>query len=112
MPSVTLGATLSETDGKLVFAAVANGGPAEEAGVSPGDVAVALDGLSLTNANVAQRLKRCRPNDKMPLVVFRGDELLELKIRFEAPPEDTAYLELDEDVDVHVEARRAAWLAG
>ncbi|MDJ0911826.1 MAG: PDZ domain-containing protein [Woeseiaceae bacterium] len=111
-PSVTLGATLSEKDGKLVFAAVANGGPAEEAGVSPGDVAVALDGLSLTNANVAQRLKRCRPNDKMPLVVFRGDELLELKIRFEAPPEDTAYLELDEDVDVHVEARRAAWLAG
>ncbi len=111
-PQVTLGATLSEKDGKLVFSAVANGGPAEEAGVSPGDVAVALDGLSLTNANVAQRLKRCRPKDKMPLVVFRGDELLELKITFEAPPEDTAYLELDEDVDVRVEARRAAWLAG
>ena len=112
LPPVTLGATLTEDDGKLVFAAVANGGPAEKAGVSPGDVAVALDGLSLTFANADQRLKRCRPKDKMSLVVFRGDELLELKIKFEAPPEDTAYLELDPDVDVHVEARRAAWLAG
>ncbi len=112
MPPVSLGATLLEKNGKVEFAEVANGGPAEEAGVSPGDIAVALDGLALTHANVGQRLKRFRPNDKMSLVVFRGDELLTLKIVFEAPPEDTAWLELDTDVDVHVEARRAAWLAG
>jgi predicted metalloprotease with PDZ domain len=43
--SVWLGATLTETNGKSTFASVMNGGPAELAGVAPGDEAVALDGL-------------------------------------------------------------------
>jgi predicted metalloprotease with PDZ domain len=58
--TVWLGATLSETNGKSTFASVMNGGPAERAGVAPGDEAVALDGLQLTSANVDSRLKAYR----------------------------------------------------
>ena len=46
------------------------------------------------------------------LNVFRGDELLALKIRFKAAPEDTCYLELQDDVSLDVESRRAAWFVG
>jgi predicted metalloprotease with PDZ domain len=111
-PPVSIGATIASRDGKAVFTTISNGGAAEIAGVAPGDTAVALDGLALTAANFDRRLNSCRVNDVMILVVFRGDELLTLSLRFQAPAEDTCYLELLEDVDLDVETRRAAWLAG
>jgi len=111
-PAVTIGATLAERGGKSIFTTVSNGGPAEQAGVAPGDQAVALGGLALTTANIDNRLCACRDKDKMSLVVFRGDELITLEIRFTAAPEDTAYLELIKEVDLDTEARRAAWLVG
>jgi predicted metalloprotease with PDZ domain len=109
---VWFGATLVEKDGKSVFTSVSNGGPAETAGVAPGDQAVALDGLALSAANLDERLRRTRVNDVFELLVFRGDELHALKIRFKAAPDDTCYLVLQDDVDLDVETRRAAWLAG
>jgi predicted metalloprotease with PDZ domain len=108
--SVWLGATLTETNGKSTFASVMNGGPAELAGVAPGDAAVALDGLQLTATNADSRLKAYRDGDELDLVVFRGDELLTMRIRLAAAPLDTCYLELIEDVELDVESRRLAWL--
>ena len=108
--SVWLGATLTETNGKSTFASVMNGGPAELAGVAPGDEAVALDGLQLTATNADSRLKAYRDGDELDLAVFRGDELLMMRIRLAAAPLDTCYLELVEDVELDVESRRLAWL--
>ncbi|MEO1202193.1 MAG: PDZ domain-containing protein [Pseudomonadota bacterium] len=110
-PAVAFGATLRANNGRLEVTSVANGSAAEIAGVAPGDVAIALDGLALTEFNVEARLKRIRPNDRLDLVVFRGDELLTLPVRFKAAPEDTCYLVLTADVDTDVEALRAAWLS-
>jgi predicted metalloprotease with PDZ domain len=89
-----------------------NGGPAELAGVAPGDEAVALDGLLLTAGNADKRLKAYREGDDLDLVVFRGDELVSTRIRLAAAPLDTCYLELVEDVELDVESRRMAWLHG
>ena len=111
-PVVSLGALLRTVDGRLEFASIANGGSAENAGVAPGDVAVALDGIALTEANVDSRLKGLRVNDRADLVVFRGDELLTLPMTFRAAPEDTCWLAPSSDVDAEVEGRRAAWLSG
>ncbi len=108
--SVCLGATLTETNGRSIFAAVMNGGPAELAGIAPGDEAVALDGLQLTSANADSRLKAYRDGDELDIVVFRGDELVTTRIRLAAAPLDTCYLELIEDVELDVESRRMAWL--
>jgi predicted metalloprotease with PDZ domain len=105
-----LGATLVNRAGKSVFTIVANDGPAELAGVAPGDVAVALDGLALTVANCEQRLKTYRDGDKLELVVFRGDELMTLSIKLADAPESTCYLEFDSDADAESLARQAAWL--
>ena len=89
-----------------------NGGPAELAGIAPGDEAVALDGLRLTSSNADNRLKAYRDGDELDLAVFRGDELLTTRVRLASAPLDTCYLELVEDVELDVESRRMAWLHG
>ena len=109
---IWLGARISEQDGKSVFTAVMNGGPAELAGVAPGDQAVALDGLLLTAANLDRRLRGYRDRDKTVITVFRGDELLTLPIKFQAAPQDTCYLDLDSDVELGTENLRVSWLHG
>jgi predicted metalloprotease with PDZ domain len=105
-----LGANLSESHGKLVFASILNAGPAENAGVCPGDVAVALDGVALTAGNNTRRLGSYRDGDVLDLVVFRGDELIATRIRLASAPEDTCYLRIDDDVDMDVVSRRNDWL--
>ncbi len=109
-PGVWFGASLVEQNGKSVFSVVANGGPAERAGIAPGDVAIAMDGLVLTASNCARRLGSFREGDAAALVIIRGDELITTDLRFEAAPEDTYYLEVDADADEQARTRRASWL--
>jgi predicted metalloprotease with PDZ domain len=110
LPQVWLGATLAARNGKTQFVAVDNDGPAERAGVSPGDELVALDGLRVDIAGCEKRSRRYRPRDKSLLTVFRGDELIELKMRWEEAPLDTCYLLTSDEADAEIVARRANWL--
>jgi len=105
-----LGAITADSAGKLVFKSVLNGGPAEAAGIAPGDVAVALDGVALTTANCDKRLRGYRDGEKLPLVVFRGEDLLTVKIKLAEAPQDTCYLTIDEDADDLANQRRQEWL--
>ncbi len=110
LPSVWLGANLGARNGKTVFLAVHNEGPAERAGVSPGDELVALDGLRVNIEGCEARTRRYRPGDRSELTVFRGDELISLRMRWQEAPADTCYLELTEDADDELVSRRDAWL--
>lgn len=105
-----LGAMLEERNGKPVFTVVHNGGPAEGAGVAPGDVAVALDGYALTVANCDRRLRTYRDGDTLELVLFRGDELITTSLQLAVRPENTCYLTLAADLDKETESRQRAWL--
>ena len=107
-----LGANLSDRGGKLEFSAVKNGGPAEAAGVAPGDVAVALDGVAFTSANSDRRLRSYHAGDVLELVVFRGDELITTRIVLANAPEDTCYLQVLAEADAEMDAARAGWLIG
>jgi predicted metalloprotease with PDZ domain len=109
-PGPWLGASLIQRDSRSVFAAVYNDGPAELAGVAPGDVAVALDGIALTAENAARRLKTYRDKDTLELVVFRGDELLSMRVKLELAPKNTCYLQIKSDTDEKADSRRNAWL--
>ena len=111
LPKVWLGANLIAQSGKAVFASLSNGGPAERAGVSPGDELVALDGIRVNESGSDTRIRRYRPGDKSELSVFRGDELLTLKLVWAEAPEDTCYLEEDADADDVAVKRREDWLA-
>jgi predicted metalloprotease with PDZ domain len=105
-----LGATLRDANDKLEFASVINDGPAEAAGVVPGDVAVALDGLAFTAGNFDRRLQSYRDGDVLELVIFRGDELITTEITLERAPEDTCYLQIDATASAEQVARRKDWL--
>jgi len=109
-PGPWLGATLSEDGGKSVFTVVLNGGPAEHAGIAPGDVAVALDGFELTAANCDKRLRSYQDGDTLDLIVFRGDELISTSVQLVAAPKSTCFLQLIADVDEATAARRSDWL--
>jgi predicted metalloprotease with PDZ domain len=73
-------------------------------------VAVALDGLALTVGNCDRRLRSYRAGDKLDLVVFRGDELLSMRVKLVDAPETTCFLKIDNNADAVATARRAAWL--
>ena len=107
-----LGATLVNRNGCGIFRVVHAGSPAELAGLSAGDEAVAIDGLKVTASNLDSRLKGYHNGDSAQVTVFRGDELLNCTVRLEEPPADTCYLELIADTDKSSEQRRAAWLSG
>lgn len=108
--AVRLGATLVRSNDVSEFVAVDNGGPAERAGVAPGDQAVALAGLRLDADNVDRRLRHLAPGDSMALHVFRDDELLALEIEFDEAREDVAWLAPDDAAGDDAKARRGAWL--
>lgn len=110
LPAVWLGAVLGSRGGTPVFRAVHNGGPAELAGISPGDELVALDGLRISLAGCEARTRRYQPGDKSDVTVFRGDELMTLRLKWDEAPADTCYLRLDDESEEEVVARRATWL--
>ena len=110
LPAVWLGATLGSSAGKPTFLAIHNGGPAELAGISPGDELVALDGLRIDVAGCEARTRRYRPGDVSELTVFRGDELISVRMKWTEAPTDTCFLALDDDADEAVKSRRGDWL--
>ena len=105
-----LGATLERQGSASRFTVVHSGSPAERAGITPGDEAVAFDGLRLTAENIDKRLRDYHVGDKVSLTVFRDHRLMRLKVKLTEPPEDTCYLVVADDADDACARERASWL--
>ncbi|NNE59311.1 MAG: M61 family metallopeptidase [Woeseia sp.] len=101
-----LGARLTSSDGKSVFRFVRANSPAEQAGIAPGDEAVAFDDMRLTAGNLDQHLRGHLAGDKVSISVYRQDELLRFNVRLAERPDDTVWLTLDGDADVGATDRR------
>ena len=110
LPGVWMGAALVGRNGKPVFGTVHNGGPAELAGIAPGDELVALDGLRINLASAEARTRRYHAGDKSEVTVFRGDELMTLTLKWSEAPADTCYLLGNDDAGGEEVSRRAEWL--
>lgn len=71
--------------GEARLAHVYEGGAACKAGLSAGDVLVAVGGLRVTTGNLDALLARYRPNAKLTVHAFRRDELFETTVELAAP---------------------------
>ncbi len=107
-----MGVRTSADGDVLKLANVYDGGPAQAAGLSAGDVLVALDGLKLGAGNFDKLLARRIAGDSVEIHVFRRDELMRFDVELKAAPKDTARLSFTEDAPAPALALREGWLKG
>lgn len=75
-----LGASVSESDGKLIIRALPSDSPAYEWGLNTGDQIVAIDGYRATQSFLQNYVGTKKPGDKVKLTIFRFDELREMPV--------------------------------
>jgi len=106
---VSLGARIKNEGVDCVLAVVHENGAAQKAGLSAGDVLVALDGLRVTRAGLDRLLARYQPGDKVMAHAFHCDELRAVSLTLDAP--DVARYRLEVS-DTRAHKLRAQWLTG
>jgi predicted metalloprotease with PDZ domain len=104
-----LGARLTDGNGGARLSQVFDGGPAQAAGLSAGDVIFACDGLRVSGKELDGRLRAYPVGTRVRIHAFRRDELLEVDLELTAAPADTAWLAPLEG-DEEAARRRKDWL--
>jgi predicted metalloprotease with PDZ domain len=90
---------------------VLDGGAARAAGLSAGDVVVAMDGLRVTGGQLTARARSMGPGTSVEMHAFRRDELMTFTVQLQSPPHDRVYLRLDDSADADCLKRRESWLS-
>jgi predicted metalloprotease with PDZ domain len=83
-PKPSLGARV-RGGADTTLAVVYEGGAAHRAGLSAGDVLIAIDGLRVTGANLDALLARYQPGERVQAHAFRRDELRVTTLKLDAP---------------------------
>lgn len=94
------------------LAAAHEGGAAQRAGLSAGDVLVAIDGLRVSSANLEALLSRYLPGTTVDVHAFRRDELRVARVRLDGPEVVCYKLTVDEKARAAVRNARERWLHG
>jgi predicted metalloprotease with PDZ domain len=81
-----LGASTARNGETLRLANVFDHSPARAAGLSGGDVLVAIDGLRITAESFDKQLARYAPGDTVELAAFRRDELMRFEVTLATRP--------------------------
>lgn len=105
-----LGVRTEAAEGGARLTHVYDGGAAQAAGLSAGDLLVALDGLRVSHGTLDRAVSRHAVGSRVQVHAFRRDELVERSVTLTQAPLDTCVLTLREDVDEATRERRGAWL--
>jgi predicted metalloprotease with PDZ domain len=109
--TASIGARVASSAGEVRLTGVAIGGAAHEAGLSAGDVLVAIDDLRVQPGRLDVLLARHRVGDVVRVIAFRGDALQERRLML-ASPERRAVLEELPKSSKAARKLRDAWLQG
>jgi predicted metalloprotease with PDZ domain len=103
-----LDVVIGSDGGRIVLRSVLRGGSAWEAGVSGGDLLLAMDGETLTPDELPTVLRRHGAETTVMVTLQRGPRILERPVRL-APPRPRPRLHIDPDADAATRARFARW---
>jgi predicted metalloprotease with PDZ domain len=105
-----LGVRTSQEGSDCKLANVFEGGPAHRAGLSAGDLLIAVDGLRVSASKLDKLLSRYRSGDVVTLHVFRRDELMTFTATL--APDDLPQIALNaQSKPVASVRKRTKWLA-
>jgi predicted metalloprotease with PDZ domain len=102
----SLGIKTSGEGNEVKLTTVYDNGAAQMAGLSAGDILVAIDGLRVTPAMLDKQLVRRQPGDTVKVHAFRRDELMAFEVRLGPPRADIARLV----AETRANALRRRWL--
>ena len=106
----TIGAKIgAESNGDAKLAQVFDSGAAQLAGLSAGDVVIAVDALRVSALTFEKRIRTYPVGAAIALTVFRRDELMTVQLVLQAQSAQTCVLTM-QDTPIDAKARRNAWL--
>ena len=98
-----------EANGDAKLLQVFDGGAAQAAGLSAGDIVIAMDGLRITAANFDKRVKNYAVGSVVELIAFRRDELMRFSVILQPQPKTNCTL-TTHNAPAEAKARRENWL--
>jgi predicted metalloprotease with PDZ domain len=107
--AASLGARTAAAAEGVKLTQVLDGGGAQQAGLSAGDVVIAIGGLKAGGANLDKLLSRKRRGAKVKVHAFRRDELIEREVTL-TPAELQVTATLAEPASATQRRLRTAWL--
>ena len=106
----TIGARIgADANGDAKLLQVLDGGAAQEAGLSAGDIIIAMDGLRVTASNFDKRLKSFPVASTVEFTAFRRDELMRFQVTLQAQSASICVL-TTRDTPAEVAQHREHWL--
>lgn len=106
----SLGVKVQAGEGGAALLHVYGDGPAMRAGLSAGDVVIAVDGLRVNGASLDKLIASYAVGAVLTLHAFRRDELLSFQVAVGEAPADTCVLALPVDTDRRYGAE--SWILG
>ncbi len=100
-----------EPNGDARLAQVFDGGAAQQAGLSAGDIVVAVDGLRVSSGTLERRIKTYAAGSVVSFTAFRRDELMTFNVALQPQAAQICSL-TTADTPIDAKARRNAWLMG
>lgn len=109
MSSVTIGARVTNNPLGAKLTHVFDNGSAQNAGLSAGDIIIAVDSIKVTKANIEKIINSYSIDTQLEVYAFRRDELMSFKLKLNSAEDNTYYLEFDKTSDLSILDKREKW---
>lgn len=108
--SASIGARFVNNNSGAQISHVFDNGAAQIAGLSAGDVIIAIDMLKVDKSNIEKIIASYPVGKTLCIHAFRRDELMECSVTLKAGADDTCFFTIDDQADPDKINRRKAWL--